>query len=180
MHLSGEQRHVVTAPEFWVFCADYGRDAALVEKADLGWTEQLVAASLDVGICAQSAMAALVAQGLGGVFVGGLRNGIEEVDALLNLPQNVVPLLGLAFGHPAWKNELKPRLPMSVTVMDNGYREAPRETIAAYDAQMHAYFKSRSRSPREDTWVNGISGILKRERRPFVKDFLQKKGFALK
>ena len=90
MHLSGEQSHVAAAPEFWVFCADYRRDAQLVPEADLGWTEQLVASCLDAGICAQSAMAALEAEGLGGVFVGGLRNGIEEVDKLLQLPLSTV------------------------------------------------------------------------------------------
>ena len=118
MHLSGEQKHVVEAPEFWVFCVDYRRDAQLVAEADLGWTEQLVAGCLDAGICAQSAMAALEAEGLGGVFVGGLRNGIAEVDKLLQLPEHVVALLGLSFGAPAYKNELNPRLPPAVTVME--------------------------------------------------------------
>ena len=32
MHLSGEQKHVVEAPEFWVFCVDYRRDAQLVAE----------------------------------------------------------------------------------------------------------------------------------------------------
>ncbi len=180
MHLSGEQKHVVEAPEFWVFCVDYRRDAQLVAEADLGWTEQLVAGCLDAGICAQSAMAALEAEGLGGVFVGGLRNGIAEVDKLLQLPEHVVALLGLSFGYPAYKNELKPRLPQAVTVMENNYCEVNPETIADYDARMREYFAARSRNPREDTWINGISGILKRERRPFVREFLQKKGFAVK
>ncbi len=180
MTLSGNQAHVASAPEFWVFCADYRRDALLAGEADLGWTEQLLAATLDAGIVAQSAMAALEAEGLGGVFVGGLRNGIAEVDALLELPQNVVPLLGLAFGYPAWRNERKPRLPQSVTVMENVYRDADPGQIAAYDARMHEYFACRAKNPRDDTWINGVRGILRRERRPFVLEFLQKKGFGLK
>lgn len=36
--LAGNQKHIIAAPEFWVFCADYHRDQVLVPKADLGWT----------------------------------------------------------------------------------------------------------------------------------------------
>ena len=104
----------------------------------------------------------------------------DDFDKLLQLPEHVVALLGLSFGYPAYKNELNPRLPQAVTVMENNYCEVNPETIADYDARMREYFAARSRNPREDTWINGISGILKRERRPFVREFLQKKGFAVK
>ena len=170
MHLSGEQKHVVEAPEFWVFCVDYRRDAQLVAEADLGWTEQLVAGCLDAGICAQSAMAALEAEGLGGVFVGGLRNGIAEVDKLLQLPEHVVALLGLSFGYPAYKNELKPRLPQAVTVMENNYCEVNPETIADYDARMREYFAARSRNPHEnpdETFVVRQKDEVKRDLEKF-------------
>ena len=106
--LSGNQRHIVSAPEFWVFCADYHRDERMIGQADLGWTEQLLVACTDCAIMAQSAFAALESLGLGGVYAGGIRNGIEEADRLLELPRNVFPVLGLAFGHPASRNELNP------------------------------------------------------------------------
>ena len=105
---SGNQPQVLSAPEFWVFCADYHRDAGLCPKADLGWTEQFLTSTLDVGICVQNAMVALESLGLGGCFIGGLRNGIAKADQALGLPENVYPVLGLAFGHPAFKNEVKP------------------------------------------------------------------------
>ena len=78
--LSGNQPHVKSAPEFWVFCADLSRDVARCPDAKTGWTEQLVMGVHDVGIAAQNAMTALEALGLGGVFVGGIRNGIAEAD----------------------------------------------------------------------------------------------------
>lgn len=177
---SGSQPQVLSAPEFWVFCADYHRDQLVCENADLGWTEQLVTASLDVGICAQNAMAALESFGLGGCFIGGIRNHIEDVDQALGLPQNVVPLLGLAFGHPAYFNEVKPRLPQSVTVMENRYAEPEAAALADYDRVTGEYFASRRRNPRKETWSAGVEGTLKKERRPFVLDFLHSKGFALK
>ena len=120
--LAGNQKHIIAAPEFWVFCADYHRDQVLVPKADLGWTEQLIVGCVDAAIQAQNAFAALEALGLGGVYAGGIRNHIEEVDRLLKLPQNTFPVVGLAFGHPAHKNELKPRLPASITPIRNRIR----------------------------------------------------------
>ena len=177
---SGNQPHVLSAPELWVFCADYHRDATLCADADLGWTEQLVTGTLDVGVVVQNAMLALEALGLGGCFIGGLRNHIADVDKLLKLPEHVYPVLGLTFGHPAYKNERKPRLPLEVTVMENGYQEASREALADYDKVTEEYFASRTRSPRKDSWTRGIEPVLKRERRTFMLEYLQSKGFAQK
>ena len=177
---SGNQPQVLSAPEFWVFCADYHRDAGLCPNADLGWTEQFLTSTLDVGICVQNAMVALESLGLGGCFIGGLRNDISKADQALGLPQNVYPVLGLAFGHPAFKNEFKPRLPQTITVMENRYVEPNVQELKAYDAVTENYFATRSRSPRKDSWTKGIGGVLERERRPFVLEFLRSKGFAAK
>lgn len=177
---SGNQPQVLSAPEFWVFCADYHRDAGLCPKADLGWTEQFLTSTLDVGICVQNAMVALESLELGGCFIGGLRNDIAKADQALGLPENVYPVLGLAFGHPAFKNEVKPRLPQAITVMENRYVEPNVQELKAYDVVTGNYFATRSRSPRKDSWTKGIGGVLERERRPFVLEFLRSKGFAAK
>lgn len=176
--LSGNQKHVLTAPEFWVFCADMHRNAELVAGADLGWTEQLILGCVDTGIVAQSAMTALESFGLGGVFVGGIRNGIARADDVLALPQNVFPVVGLAFGYPAEKNELKPRLPLEVTVMENSYREPDPVVMAAYDAVSRAYYKNRTAGSKDVSWAETLPAILGKERRPFVLEFLRKKGWA--
>ena len=177
---SGNQSQVLSAPEFWVFCADYHRNEALGGPADLGWTEQLVTATLDVGICAQNAMIALESLGLGGCFIGGMRNHIEDADKVLGLPRRVYPVLGLAFGHPARKNELKPRLPQSVTVMENGYAQADAQVMREYDARMKAYYAGRSTNRSNRTWTGEIGKVLGRERRPFMMPYLRSKGFLEK
>ena len=92
--------------------------------------------------------------------------------------ENVYPVLGLAFGHPAFKNEVKPRLPQAITVMENLYIEPDAAELHKYDAVTETYFATRSRSPRKDSWTKGIGGVLARERRPFVLEFLRSKGFA--
>ncbi len=169
---------MLTAPEFWVFCADMHRNAELVAGADLGWTEQLILGCVDTGIVAQSAMTVLESFGLGGVFVGGIRNGIARADDVLVLPQNVFPVVGLAFGYPAEKNELKPRLPLEVTVMENSYSEPDPAVMAAYDAVSRAYYKNRTAGSKDVSWAETLPAILGKERRPFVLEFLRKKGWA--
>lgn len=156
--LSGGQAHVAAAPEFWVFCADYHRLQLLCPEADLGWIEQF----------------------LGGCFIGGIRNGITEVSALLRLPQNVFPVVGIAFGHPAVRNPVKPRLPATITFMENGYEEPAPAELDAYDATMRAYYAGRGSNAREATFRDSIHPVIARERRRFLLDYLQTQGFALK
>ena len=178
--LAGNQPHVLRAPEFWVFCADYHRDLLVTEGGDMGWTEQLMVACTDTAIQAQSAMTALESLGLGGCFIGGLRTGIEEADRLLGLPHDVIPVLGLAFGHPAFRNELKPRLPLGVTVSENTYREPSKEELEQFADQIERYYRTRTRDAKTTTWRKELERILARERRPFILPFLKKKGFGLK
>ena len=178
--VTGDQPHVVSAPEFWVFCADYHRDLLVTGGGDMGWTEQLMVACTDTAIQAQSAMTALEALGLGGCFIGGLRTGIEEADRLLGLPEHVIPVLGIAFGRPAFRNELKPRLPLSVTVSENTYREPSEEELRAFADRLEEYYRTRTREKRQTTWKRELDRILARERRPFILSFLRKKGFAQK
>jgi nitroreductase len=178
--LCGPQPHIAKAPEFWVFCADLHRNVEVLGSADTGWTEQLVYGCTDAAIAAQNVFAALESLGLGGVYAGGLRNNIAEVDKLLNLPQHVFPVVGLAFGHPASKNELKPRLPLSVTVCENGYAEPEEQAIETYDNQMRGYYANRAVNPKNTSWVQEIGRILGKERRPFMRQYLNSKGFGLK
>ncbi len=174
---AGNQAHVEKAPQFWVFVADNHRNLVTVPNSDLGWTEQLIVGCTDTGIAAQSAFAAMEALGLGGVYVGGLRNHIREVAELLELPKHTIPLMGLAFGYPAYKNERKPRLPQSVTVMTDRYVEPSAEELQAYSQKLSEYFATRTRGPRQSTWEKEVGAIMLRERRPFVDDFLKDMGW---
>lgn len=178
-HESGDQKHVETAAEFWVFCADYHRAKVLCPDADLGWTEQFLVGVLDTGIMAQNAMTALESLGLGGVFIGGLRNGMATVGELLGLPDNVIPVVGIAFGHPAERQGVKPRLPASVTFMENGYREPDPAALKAYGEEMRRYYLSRPTNPKDTDWIDTLKPVLLRERRPFVLDVIRAKGFAI-
>ena len=128
---------------------------------------------------AACALVALESLGLGGVFVGGIRDCIEKVSELLKLPEHTVPFLGLAFGYPASRNECKPRLPHSVTVLENVYCEPNQGTIAQYDALMHEYYTMRASNKTDTTWTKKLRSVLIREQRPFLKDYLKKQKLNL-
>ena len=77
-----KQPFVAKAPELWIFCGDFHRDGCLCENPSLGWTDHFLVACVDTGIMAQSAMIALESLGLGGVYVGGIRDCVETVHEL--------------------------------------------------------------------------------------------------
>lgn len=114
--LTGGQKHVAQAAEFWVFCADFNRHLQICPQAELGLAEQLLLGVVDTALMAQNAFTAAESLGLGGVYIGGLRNNIESVTELLKLPKHVLPLFGLCLGWPADNPDLKPRLPAAMLV----------------------------------------------------------------
>lgn len=75
--LTGGQKHVAQAAEFWVFCADFNRHLQICPDAQLGLAEQLLLGVVDTAMMAQNALIAAESLGLGGVYIGGLRNNIE-------------------------------------------------------------------------------------------------------
>ncbi|MCG8565025.1 MAG: nitroreductase family protein, partial [Desulfobacterales bacterium] len=97
--LAGPQKWVETAPVFLVFCADLLRLESACEKhnlnAEMGWAEQGLIATTDVAMLGQNMMIAAESIGLGGVFIGGIRNDPSKVSTLLDLPDQVYPAFGL-------------------------------------------------------------------------------------
>lgn len=103
--LAGHQAYVVEAAEFLVFCADYHRHSQIVPEARTGFVEQLMIGAIDGALMAQNALLAAQSLGLGGVYIGGIRNNPAEVSEVLGLPHQVIPLFGLCLGHPAQRPE---------------------------------------------------------------------------
>ncbi len=174
---SGGQAYVAQAAEFWVFCADFHRNQEVYPEAQLGYAEQLLLGCVDTAIMAQNALIAAESLGLGGVYIGGLRNHIADVTALLALPKHVLPLFGLCLGHPAQDPERKPRLPTAITVHENRYHPLDKAALADYDAQITAYYASRSDNKKHVNWSGQIAATLAKESRPFILDYLHEQGW---
>ena len=177
---AGNQAQVLNAPEFWVFCADYHRDERVCGEADLGWTEQLLVGCTDSALMAQNTLTAAEALGMGGCFIGGIRTCISEVAELLKLPKNTFPVVGLTFGYPAVKNATKPRIPVGILCSENAYREPSDDELTDYDHTLCQYYTQRNPSQPLASWKHKLGSTLQRDRRPFILEFLNKQGWALK
>jgi nitroreductase len=176
--LTGGQKHVAEAAEFWVFCADFNRNLQICPDAQLGLAEQLLLGAVDTAILAQNAFTAAESLGLGGVYIGGIRNNIEAVGELLGVPKYVLPLFGLCLGWPADKPDIKPRMPAAMLVHENRYQPLNRPLLDEYDEQLAQYYLSRDSNTRRDTWSDHISRTIIKENRPFILDYLHKQGWA--
>jgi len=182
---AGNQAYVIHAPRFFVVCADMQRHQLACdmhgEQMLSGYTEQFITATVDCALFTQNMMIAAESLGLGGVYIGGIRNRIAEVAGLLELPDLVYPVFGLCLGYPDQDPEIKPRLPLSVVLKQDRYaEEGDRERINDYDRAVSKYYATRTGSSKEMSWSEQISGMLSRESRPHILPFLQERGFILK
>ena len=182
--LAGSQSWVETSPLFLVFCADLKRseEACLYENKKMvsGFTEQFIIATVDVTLAAQNAMIAAESLGLGGVYIGGIRNDPEKVCELLKIPKHVYPVFGMCLGYPDEKPEQKPRLPVNVILKEDYYYDDQTD-LKRYNKTCKDYYQNRSNGSRNDTWTRQISDIMSDPApRPHMKEFLKKKGFGIK
>lgn len=178
--LAGNQAYVESAAEFLVFCIDFQRHCELNADVKPEFMELTLVGAVDAGIMAQNCLLAAESLGLGGVFIGGLRNNPVEVDALLELPAHTAILFGMCLGHPAQRPEQKPRLPLDVVVHTDRYHPLDKTLIDGYDQTMHEYYLSRSSNVKQAGWSKEITAYLSKESRPFILGYLQSKGLAKK
>ncbi|WP_318357305.1 oxygen-insensitive NADPH nitroreductase [Enterobacter sp.] len=176
--LTGGQKHIAQAAEFWVFCADFNRNLQICPDAQLGLAEQLLLGAVDTAIMGQNAFTAAESLGLGGVYIGGIRNSINEVTDLLALPKYVLPLFGMCLGWPADNPDVKPRMPAAMLVHENHYQPVDEDVLAEYDETLAQYYLTRDTNNRRDTWSDHIRRTIIKESRPFILDYLHKQGWA--
>ncbi|SDP79620.1 oxygen-insensitive NADPH nitroreductase [Desulforhopalus singaporensis] len=181
--LAGNQTWVVECPLFFVFCADLKRSelACKMQNRQMltGYTEQFIIATVDVALVAQNTMLAAESLGLGGVFIGGIRNDPVQLCEILDIPEQVYPVFGLCLGYPSDVPEVKPRLPLEVIVKEEKYSFDDLASIKAYDQTCNKYYRERSDASREDNWTKQIARMTVEPMRPHMKDFIRSKGFDL-
>jgi nitroreductase len=180
--IAGDQSYVEEAPEFLVFCADLSRSYQCCEyhnkEAIKGLTEQFIIATVDTAIVAQSTVIAAEALGLGICYIGALRNDPLSVSNLLDLPDYTYPVFGLCLGYPDENPEFKPRLPIEIFLKDDVYKDKnDMQAIASYDEDMLNYYEQRTTNKKHQCWSEQMAGILSKESRPFMKEYLAQKGF---
>lgn len=183
--LAGHQVWVARAPVFLVFCADLNRLETVCRMHDAvmekGWAEQFVTATVDVALLAQNVLTAAESIGMGGVFIGGIRNDPQTVCDLLEIPDQAYPVFGMCLGWPAHDPPPKPRLPVEAVLFTDRYpQDHDRDLLADYDRTTNHYYVHRNSNLRDETWTRQMADFMSRVIRPHMKAFLDKKGFFLK
>lgn len=187
--LAGNQEYVAVNGHFFVFCADLYRHTLIGQQEQknvtpsLESTEKFMVALIDTALAAQNAAIAAESMGLGICYIGGLRNHLEEVKAILKTPERVIPLFGLAAGYPIKVTGKKPRLPFEHIYHEEEYEQNQQEylqQLRQYDDVISSYYHERTNGTRQDRWTEQMANMLARQNRMYMKDFVQKNKLNLR
>jgi len=182
--MAGPQPWVAKSPVFLLFCADLTRLIHACQQHNIdpetGWTEQLLVATVDTALVAQSVMLGAESAGLGGVFIGGIRNDPDLVSDLLHIPKHAYPVFGMCLGYPDDDPEPKPRLPLDMVFHQDRFPETVNEQgLHDYDDIIQAYYENRAPELKNRTWTRLMADFTSQVIRPHIKVFLEKKGFLI-
>ncbi|QHE88263.1 nitroreductase family protein [Hydrogenophaga sp. BPS33] len=126
--LAGDQRHIKECPLYLVWLVDLARLETTGERFGLrrealDYLEMLMVGVIDATLAAQNAAVAAEAQGLGIVYIGGMRDRPEAVAAELGLPPRTAAVFGMCVGYPdhARPTSIKPRLPGTAVLHHERY-----------------------------------------------------------
>lgn len=184
--LSGNQSYVLESGHFFVFCADLHRHQVAGEmegvavSESIESTEKFIVAVVDTALAAQNLTIAAESMGMGICYIGGIRNEVEEVSNLLELPEYVVPLFGITVGYPDQEVEKKPRLPVKAVYHEDAYQTDKgyiTEQLTNYNNIISNYYSQRTNGQRKDRWTEQMTNMLANPARLHMKPFLDKKGF---
>lgn len=169
------QPPVIQNGELFIFLIDLHRNQQLRKQAGLDdgrlHTMDLYLQGLsDATLAVQNMYVAAESLGLGGVILGSIRNDIAAVSELFDLPEMVIPALGLQIGLPAESSEKKPRLPLDLLVFENKYQSTlPKKVLEDYDQEVAAYYLNRQTNARKETFTNQITGSKSALNKHFTK-----------
>ncbi|MEQ6391228.1 nitroreductase family protein [Bacillaceae bacterium S4-13-58] len=122
-----EQSMVVDAPVLLTFCADFNRMRKwlTLNEAPLQFDNYMsfMIGAIDATLVAQNCALAAENEGLGICYMGSTLANCDQIGELLNLPPNVVPVVGYSLGYPAEDPAPRDRLPKSGLVHYEQYHE---------------------------------------------------------
>lgn len=181
--ICGQQRQVVESGVFLIICGDVRRHKLIAERTGRPFEQNLesfLVAVIDASLFAQNLSLAFEALGYGICYIGSLRNDLQAVDRLLELPSGVLPLYGLCAGKPRSEPSLKPRLPLEAVLFEERYPDDERmlNLVEEFDETMKAYYEERGAAGRD--WVGGVLRHVGRASRPDLPPYYEGKGARLK
>ena len=155
----------------------YTRFPQEVEKVEInGFSDAMIAA--------QQLTVAAEELGLGCVYFGSIVNDYGKLSKILKLPKGAFPVVGVGFGYPNQKPQIKPRMSMDLKFFEDTYKEEENymAQIKDYDEEMTTYYDTREEGRRSDCFSDQI--VSKYAKRVFERDQILKvirdQGFDLK
>lgn len=189
--LANDQEHIRQAPLFLIWLADFSRAGRIAAAQGIkleapAYLDTLLVGSIDAALAAQNAVIAAESLGLGTVYIGALRNNLQAVIDVLQLPPLVFPVFGLCIGYPDPQQPaaIKPRLPQEVVLHRETYKVAADEPqhIAAYEEVAGVF--SREQQQNTPAWseqvIQRLKGLDSLHGRGRVAEVLNGQGLALR
>lgn len=186
-------RWLADAPVFVVFCGDMRRAqrvSAMRGHANVNNTlDSFMNCAVDAALAMQTFILAAESQGLGCCPISAVRVCIDEVSAILELPDGVFPMSGLCVGYPAGPAHQSMRLPPETVVHIDRYDDSELEAeIAAYDSRRerhhatrpeHQLYPDRFGVANPYGWSENVARRLTIRERERFKPYLEAHGFDL-
>jgi len=145
------QSMVTEAPVLVTFCADFHRMRKWLEVSNAPENfdnfMSFMIASIDATLASQNVALAAEQEGLGICYMGTTLASCDRIGKILELPENVVPVVGFSLGYPDEKPEIRDRLPLKSIVHREKYKlpteQSVLETYANKEVQgMERYRKN--------------------------------------
>lgn len=186
-----DQAWTAGAPSLVVFCGNNRRQRMLHEMRGHAFVNDHLDAFFNASVDAAIILAAfvLVAEvaGFGTCPISAIRNDADKASEILDLPDHVFPVAGLAVGRPAKTAEPSLRLPLRATVHTNRFDEAGiKDNIETYDARRAVAQPYRSQRRTDDlgeaqsyTWSEDKARQYNLPERAGFGAFVRGKGFRL-
>ena len=181
------QKQIKTCNHFLVFCADYNkiRTIANAKKIEMPPFEKtgdgVIVGIVDAALAMMSALTAAEACALGTCCIGYTRTAApKEISQLLQLPQGVFLVCGLAIGIPREQPDLKPKQSAELIIHQNGYQnDSITELLLKYDGTISEYNSTRSGAKTDNDWAAHIIDYYKIAMNYKMLDALRQQGFDI-
>ncbi len=101
---------------------------------------------IDTSIFAQQFCTIAELNGLGTCYLGTTTYNAEQISEILNLPEDVIPIITVATGYPAGESEIQDRLPIESIVHFDTYHNPT-------DTEINQYYTEKEHLPESEQFV---------------------------
>ena len=181
------------APLLLIFCGDSRRIRRICALRERPFgndhLDAMFNASVDTALVMMNFIRVARAAGLGCCPISMVRDRSTELSELLELPDGVFPVAGMAAGFPAQAVAISPRLPMSLSVHTDRYDDSGlEEAVNDYDRR-RAAVQPIAKEKQRDTkrfgvqekygWSEDKARQVSRPQRADFGRYLREHGFRL-